>query len=69
MTGISLEVVDGVETMDGLIRDEPEVVQAAREAYMNRQTGPLVSSGTAGFSFMPNDYNFGRAGNAEKSLE
>jgi choline dehydrogenase-like flavoprotein len=59
MTGISFEVVDGIETMDGLIRDEPEVVQAAREAYINHQTGPLVSSGAVGFSFMPNDLSLG----------
>lgn len=51
-TGISLEVVDGVKTMDVMHRD-PHVAQEAMEAYMSNRTGPLVSGSMGAFAFMP----------------
>lgn len=59
MTGVSFEVIDGVETIDGIIRGEPEALRAAREAYINHQKGPLASSGGTAFSFMPNVLSLG----------
>ena len=59
MTEISFEVVDGFRTVDGLMRGEPEVVQAAREAHINHQTGPLASGGGTAFSFMSNILSLG----------
>lgn len=42
MTGVSLEVVDGLPTVD-MIRD-PQVIQAAMQAYQTARAGPLTST-------------------------
>ena len=51
-TGISLEVKEGVSTMD-LMRRDPGVAQAALQEYMTSRTGPLVSGTLESFAFMP----------------
>lgn len=39
-TGVSFEVADGVKTMDGLSRQEPETIKAAMQDYINHKRGP-----------------------------
>ena len=53
MTGISYEVKDVVVTGDGLLRQEPEIVQAALEAYVQHKAGPLASGGIGSHAFIP----------------
>ena len=53
MTGISFEVNDDVNTLDGLRRQEPEVVEAAMKNYQEHKAGPLTLGGINFFSYMP----------------
>lgn len=52
LTGVSLEVKEGVSTMD-IMRRDPSVAQAALQEYMTSRTGPLVSGILESFAFMP----------------
>ncbi|KAF5005802.1 hypothetical protein FDECE_7781 [Fusarium decemcellulare] len=49
---ISSEVKDGVQTKDGLRRQEPAVIAAATEAY-GKQSGPFATSGTSVTAQLP----------------
>lgn len=53
MTGISLEVVDGIFTGDGLMRQEPEITQMALQMYTTAKAGPLCAGGIGSYAFMP----------------
>ncbi|KAI0839568.1 putative GMC oxidoreductase [Hypoxylon sp. FL0890] len=53
MTGVSFEVADGVMTADSLLRQEPELVQAAMQMYQEHKTGPLASAALLSYAFMP----------------
>ncbi|KAI1137459.1 putative GMC oxidoreductase [Hypoxylon sp. FL0543] len=53
MTGVSFEVADGVTTADSLLRQEPEVIQAAMQMYQEHKTGPLASAALLSYSFLP----------------
>ena len=53
MTGISYEVIDGVFTGDGLMRQEPEITQMATQMYTTAKTGPLCAGGIGSYAFMP----------------
>ncbi|KAI0012137.1 putative GMC oxidoreductase [Xylariaceae sp. FL0662B] len=53
MTGVSFEVAEGVMTGDSLLRQEPEVIQAAMQMYQENKTGPLASAALPSYAFMP----------------
>ncbi|XXG96386.1 hypothetical protein Hte_002668 [Hypoxylon texense] len=52
-TSISLEVADGVKTMDALSRQEPEALGAAMQEYMTKKTGPFASGRNFAGSLLP----------------
>lgn len=51
-TGVSLEVNEGVSTMD-IMRRDPSVAQAAMQEYMTSRTGLLVSGSVESFAYLP----------------
>lgn len=51
-TGISIEVKEGVPTMD-ILRREPSVAQAAMQEYMTSRTGLLTTGTLESFAFLP----------------
>lgn len=51
--GVSFEVADGVQTMDGLSRQEPEAIAAAMKEYMTKKTGPFATGGNYTGSLIP----------------
>lgn len=51
--GVSFEVADGVQTMDGLSRQEPEAIGAAMKEYMTEKTGPFATGGNYTGSLIP----------------
>ncbi|KAF6223696.1 hypothetical protein HO133_000539 [Letharia lupina] len=53
MTGISYEVMDGIFTGDGLMRQEPEITQMAMQMYTTAKAGPLCAGGIGSYAFMP----------------
>ncbi|KAL8741741.1 MAG: hypothetical protein Q9190_005690 [Brigantiaea leucoxantha] len=55
MTGISLEVNDGIMTGDSLMRQDPEAIAVATELYKSHQAGPMTVGGIASHAFMPTD--------------
>lgn len=52
MTSISFEVKPGVETLDDLLRQKPEVVKRATEQY-HQGKGPMIVGGIASYGSMP----------------
>lgn len=52
-TGVSFEVADGVKTMDGLSRQEPEAINAAMQEYINHKRGPLAVGGNFAGALIP----------------
>jgi choline dehydrogenase-like flavoprotein len=46
MVTVSSEVKDGAKTMDGLLRNDPAAIIAAKAAY-EKQSGPMATSGTS----------------------
>lgn len=52
-TGVSFEVADGVKTMDGLSRQEPEALNAAMHDYINHKKGPLAVGGNFAGALLP----------------
>ena len=53
MTGISFEVMDGIFTGDGLMRQEPEITEMAMQMYTTAKAGPLCAGGIGSYAFMP----------------
>lgn len=57
MTGISYRLTDqlpsGVVTLDGMRREEPEALQAAKQAYEMDRSGPLSVGAVLSYSYMP----------------
>ncbi|OTA59684.1 GMC oxidoreductase [Hypoxylon sp. EC38] len=53
MTGVSFEVAEGVMTGDSLLRQEPELIQAAMQMYQEHKTGPLASASLLSYAFLP----------------
>jgi choline dehydrogenase-like flavoprotein len=52
-TGISFEAIDGVVTLDPLLRQEPEAIQSAMQQYTESKTGPMTIGGIQSSAFMP----------------
>lgn len=53
ITAISMEVVDGIPTSDGLMRQEPEISQRAMEEYVTNQAGPFSYGSICSHALMP----------------
>ncbi|KAH9890787.1 hypothetical protein F4778DRAFT_367719 [Xylariomycetidae sp. FL2044] len=51
--GVSFEAADGVSTMDGMVRGEPEAVAKATEQYTTSKSGPLAVGGNFAGSLLP----------------
>ncbi|KAH7329430.1 oxidoreductase [Stachybotrys elegans] len=51
--GISFEVREGIETLDGLMRQEPEALGKAMQEYATSQSGPLTSIGILSYAYLP----------------
>lgn len=51
--GIGFEAVDDLETLDALVRQEPEALQKAFQDYQERQTGLLTSIGLYTYAYLP----------------
>ncbi|KAI1273001.1 glucose-methanol-choline oxidoreductase-like protein [Xylaria sp. FL0933] len=66
--GISFEVADGVKTLDGISRQEPDAIAAAMNEYMTEKTGPLAIGGNFVGSLLPVPH-FVHAPNSEATLE
>ncbi|KAL3483019.1 glucose-methanol-choline oxidoreductase [Aspergillus germanicus] len=53
MTGVSFEAVDGVVTVDALLRQEPEAIATAMQQYTEHKKGPMTIGGVQSCAFMP----------------
>lgn len=53
MGGISFEVVDDIETLDSLNRQDPDAIKAAMTAYQVSKTGPFSSVAINSFALTP----------------
>ncbi|KAK7935360.1 oxidoreductase [Apiospora marii] len=53
ITGICFEAVDSLETLDGLLRQDPVVIQQAMHEYSTDRTGLLTSIGMHTYAYMP----------------
>lgn len=51
--GISFETVEGLETLDPLIRQEPEALGKAMQDYATSQSGMLTSIGLHTYAYLP----------------
>ncbi|KAF2002143.1 GMC oxidoreductase [Amniculicola lignicola CBS 123094] len=51
--GISFEAVDGLSTMDNMMRKDPEVLGKAMEMYQQHKTGPFSTTGVTSFAYLP----------------
>ncbi|KAI2462838.1 GMC oxidoreductase [Annulohypoxylon bovei var. microspora] len=51
--GSSFEVIDGLETLDPLMRQEPEALGKAMQDYAANQSGLLTSIGMNTFAYLP----------------
>ncbi|KAI1134208.1 oxidoreductase [Hypoxylon sp. FL0543] len=49
----AVEVVDDMETLDGLARQEPDAIQQAMCEYMGSHSGLLTSAGIKTYAYMP----------------
>ncbi|KAI1360901.1 glucose-methanol-choline oxidoreductase-like protein [Xylaria arbuscula] len=66
--GVSFEVADGVETLDGISRQEPEALGAAVAAYSTSKSGLLAIGGNFAGSLLPVPNSTGVSSN-EPNLE
>ena len=53
MTGVSFEVIDGIQTADPLMRREPQALKAAQEMYQTQKTGPFTIGGIGSHAYLP----------------
>ncbi|KAI0476295.1 aryl-alcohol dehydrogenase [Xylariaceae sp. FL0804] len=60
--GITFEAKDDIETLDGLLRQEPEEVSKAMQDYATSQSGLLTSVGITTYAYMPAISSFTEAG-------
>jgi choline dehydrogenase-like flavoprotein len=50
---IAFEAMDNIDTLDALIRQEPQVLGQAMQDYMTEQTGLLKSVGVTAYAYLP----------------
>lgn len=65
VSGLGFEANDDMPTLDGLVRQEPKIFQAAMGEYLATKTGSLGSNGDAAFAFLPLVESFSDQGAAE----
>ncbi|KAL2808458.1 glucose-methanol-choline oxidoreductase [Aspergillus granulosus] len=53
MTGVCFEAIDGVVTIDPLLRQESEAIEAAMQQYAEHKKGPMTIGGIQSSAFMP----------------
>ncbi|KAI1841193.1 hypothetical protein JX265_013152 [Neoarthrinium moseri] len=53
LCSISFEAVDEVDTLDALVRQEPEAIGPAMQEYATTQTGLLSSVGVYSYAYLP----------------
>lgn len=53
VSSVCFEVIDGVETLDALVRQEPEALAQAMQDYGTSQTGPLSHVGVTSYAYLP----------------
>ncbi|KAI2637747.1 GMC oxidoreductase [Hypomontagnella submonticulosa] len=51
--GIGYEAVEGVETLDALMRQEPEAIEKALNEYATSQSGLFATVGFGSYAFLP----------------
>lgn len=51
--GVAYEAVDSLETLDTLVRQEPEDINQAIQAYTTSKSGPLTSVGIETYAYLP----------------
>ncbi|KAI1153766.1 hypothetical protein F4825DRAFT_239841 [Nemania diffusa] len=66
--GVSFEVNEGVKTLDGISRQEPEAVAAAMNEYVTKKKGPFAVGGNFSGSLLPVP-DFAAAPSDEPTLE
>ncbi|TGO47704.1 hypothetical protein BCON_0266g00100 [Botryotinia convoluta] len=52
-SGMSFEVIDEIQTLDPLNRQEPKAIAAAMSAYQTDETGPFAGAAVSSFAYMP----------------
>ncbi|KAL9059382.1 MAG: hypothetical protein Q9162_001251 [Coniocarpon cinnabarinum] len=68
LTGISYELVGGIDTSDPLMRREPEALKRAQEQYATKKEGPLCVGGIISHAYMP-IMEFTNSPDGEKRLQ
>ena len=53
LCSFSFAAVDDLETLDAILRQEPDAVKEAMEQYTENRTGPLTSMGVYSFAYLP----------------
>ncbi|ROW11583.1 hypothetical protein VMCG_01317 [Cytospora schulzeri] len=51
--GIGYKAVDSLETLDALVRQEPEAIGQAMQEYATSKSGALASNGTETYAYLP----------------
>lgn len=51
--GVAYKAVDSLETMDALVRQEPEAISQAMQEYTTRKSGALASIGIETYAYLP----------------
>lgn len=51
--GVAYEAVDTLETLDALVRQEPEAIGHAMQEYATGRSGPLTSVGIETYAYLP----------------
>lgn len=51
--GIAYEAVESLETLDALVRQEPEAIGQAMQEYATSKSGPLASIGIETYAYLP----------------
>lgn len=52
-SGMSFEVIDEIQTLGLLNRQEPKAIAAAMSAYQTEKTGPFAGAAISSFAYMP----------------
>ncbi|GAW19348.1 hypothetical protein ANO14919_088340 [Xylariales sp. No.14919] len=60
VASICFEATDDVDTLDALVRQEPEVVAQAMQEYSTKRTGPMSHVGVTSYAYLPVDSPEGR---------
>jgi choline dehydrogenase-like flavoprotein len=53
VSSVCFEVTEGVETLDALVRQEPEVLAQVMQDYGTSRTGPMSHVGVTSYAYLP----------------